>query len=77
MKINITVNDQEVNDFLETAETVKGEKFADYVKFLIITLLLFLMQTEHCPDTGDARRVEIQRLNIMSALASHVFLSSH
>ena len=23
------------------------------------------MQTEHCPDTGDARRVEIQRLNIL------------
>jgi hypothetical protein len=35
MKVHIKVNDQDVNDVLETASSVKGEKFASFVKFLV------------------------------------------
>jgi hypothetical protein len=35
MKVHIKVSDQDINDVLETASSVKGEKFASFVKFLV------------------------------------------
>jgi hypothetical protein len=64
MKIKIKLDDQDINDVLETAEGVKGEKFADFVKFLVTTRQAFeitalLLQVADAEDLLEEDTVKI------------------
>ena len=58
MKVHIKVSDQDINDVLETASSVKGEKFASFVKFLVSARQAFeitslLLHATHKEDMFD------------------------